>query len=306
MLPKLHKNTELNEIIKKSNTEYLQIKLSTNIEGRPINSGPAYHTKGISMMLHHILQPALQKVKHILKDTFDFVERVEKENQPGTKLVTWDIKALYTNISHDLFIEAISYWIDELENELPLLRRFSKEFILEGLRIILKFNFFYFDGKYRKQIKGTAMGTTFAVVGSDLVIAFLEVKMFVKLPEIYPRDFVDIFIRDYFRFLDDLFHKWLEMFDINPFEETLNEMDPNMRFILDNMSEKNNFLDVRMEMNEENDLMLDVYYKPTNSFGYLRYTSCHPYHTRKNINKLLFFVALKNMLSVNKFELRFP
>ena len=33
--------------------------------------------------------------------------------------------------------------------------------------------------------------------------------------------------------------------------------------------------------------MLDIYQKPTNSFGYLRYTSCHPPHTKKNIAKSL-------------------
>ena len=283
MLPKLHKNAELNRIIEESNTEYLHVKLSSNLEGRPICSGPAYHTRGISMILHHILHPALEKVEHILKDTFDFVERVEKFNETGTKLVSWDIKSLYTNIRHDLFHDAISYWIDRLRNELPLLSRFSKEFVLEGLRIILKFNYFYFNGKYIHQIKGTAMGTTFAVVGSNLVIGFLEVKMFVKLPDLYPRDFVDIFIRNYFRFLDDLFHKWLEQFDIQPFQQILDGMDRDLKFILDNMSAKNNFLDVKMKINEDNELMLDVYYKATNSFGYLRFTSCHPFHTRKNI-----------------------
>ena len=283
MLPKLHKNKELNEIIARSNVEYLQVKLVTNIEGRPICSGLAYHTKGILIMLHPILQPALEKIDHILKDTFDFVERVEKHNKPDTKLVSWDIKSLYTSINHELFYDAVSYWIDKLRNELPLLSRFSKEFVLEGLKIILKFNYFYFDKQYRHQIKGTAMGTTFAVVGSNLVLGFLEVKMFVKLPELYPRDFVDIFIRNYFRFLDDLFHKWLAMFNIQPFREILNGMDTDLKFIMDNMSEENNFLDVQMVIDEENNLQLDIYYKPTNSFGYLRFTSCHPYHTRKNI-----------------------
>ena len=283
MLPKLHKNTELNGIITRSNAEYLQVKLSSKIEGRPISSGPAYHTKGNSIILHHILQPALERIDHILKDTFDFVERVEKHNQPGTKLVSWDIKSLYTNINHELFHDAISYWIEKLREELPLLSRFSKEFIMEGLKIILKFNYFYFDKQYRHQIKGTAMGTTFAVVGSNLVIGFLEVRMFVRLPDLYPHDFVDIFIRNYFRFLDDLFHKWLSEFNIQPFGEILNDMDPDLKFIMDNMSEENNFLDVKMEINDENELEFDVYYKPTNSFGYLRFTSCHPYHTRKNI-----------------------
>ena len=55
------------------------------------------------------------------------------------------------------------------------------------------------------QIKGTEMGTKFAVVGSNLVVAYEEIKMFALIPQLYPQDFVDFFIRNYFRFLDDFF-----------------------------------------------------------------------------------------------------
>ena len=61
------------------------------------------------------------------------------------------------------------------------------------------------------------MGTIFAVVGSNLVVTCQEVKMFALLPQLYPEDFVDVFIRNYFRFLDDVFHRWLDIFDIEPF-----------------------------------------------------------------------------------------
>ena len=37
------------------------------------------------------------------------------------------------------------------------------------------------------QIKGTAMGTIFAVVGSNRIVAYFEEKMFAILPRIYPK-----------------------------------------------------------------------------------------------------------------------
>ena len=46
------------------------------------------------------------------------------------------------------------------------------------------------------------------------------------------------------------------------------------------------FLDVFTKITNK-ELVLDIYHKPTNSFGYLRYTSCHPPHTKKNIAKSL-------------------
>ena len=110
-----------------------------------------------------------------------------------------------------------SLLIEKLQDDLPLLRRFNKQFVLEGLSIILEFNYFYINGIYIHQIKGTAVGTKFAVVGSNLVVAYEKVKMLALLPQLHPQGFFDFFIRNYFRFLDDVFDKWLDNFDIEPF-----------------------------------------------------------------------------------------
>ena len=61
------------------------------------------------------------------------------------------------------------------------------------------------------------MGIKFAVVGSNFVVACKEIKLFALLPEVFPQDFFDFLSRNYFRFLDDIFHKWLENFDIKSF-----------------------------------------------------------------------------------------
>ena len=51
------------------------------------------------------------------------------------------------------------------------------------------------------------MGTKFAIVGRNLVVAYEKINMFALLPRLYSKDFVDFFICNYFRFLDDAFHK---------------------------------------------------------------------------------------------------
>ena len=48
------------------------------------------------------------------------------------------------------------------------------------------------------------MGTIFPAVGSNLTVAYFEEKMFAILPKIYPKDFVDFFICNYFQFLQDV------------------------------------------------------------------------------------------------------
>ena len=180
-------------------------------------------------------------------------------------------------------VTSFEYWIEKLQNDLPLLRRFNKQFILEARSIILEFNYFYINGTYIHQIKGITMGTKFGVVGSNLVVAYEEIKIFGLLPQLYPQDFVNFFIRNYFRLLDDVFHKWLDNFDIGPFYSMINNLDPDLKFIFENPSKSLNFLDIDIRI-VENNQVLDIHYKPTNSFNYLTYTSCHPPHTKSNMS----------------------
>ena len=94
-------------------------------------------------------------IKHILKGSFDFVDRIDTQCTVNTNLSTCDIKYLYTNIKHDVFYNAIKYWTDKFHDDIPFFSRFTKAFILEGLSIILKFNYFYINKQFFHQIKGT-------------------------------------------------------------------------------------------------------------------------------------------------------
>ena len=127
------------------------------------------------------------------------------------------------------------------------------------------------------------MGTIFAVVGSNLTVAYFEVKIFALLPQIYPRDFVDYFVCNYFRFLDDIFHTWLINFDIEPFYKLINELDIDLKFIFEKLTTDINFLDINIKI-VDNQLHFDIYHNSTNYFNYLKYNSCHPSHTKKNIS----------------------
>ena len=82
----------------------------------------------------------------------------------------------------------------------------------------------------------TAMGTKSTAVGSNLVVAYKEIKLFVLLPQIHPQDFADFLLRNYFRFLDDIFHKWLENFNIKQFYDLINSLDEDLKFIFENPS----------------------------------------------------------------------
>ena len=80
------------------------------------------------------------------------------------------------------------------------------------------------------------MGTKFAVGGSNLDFVYQEIKMSVLLPQLHPQDFVNFFIRNYYRFLDGVFHKWLANFDIEPFHSMINNFSPDLKFIFEDLS----------------------------------------------------------------------
>ena len=96
---------------------------------------------------------------------------------PDDSLVR-NIVSLYTNISHDLGIKAIISWLTKYPELIH--ERFSKEFILESIKIILENNNFYFNDKMYTQVRGTAMGTKFAPTYATLVLAYLEEKLYVQ------------------------------------------------------------------------------------------------------------------------------
>ena len=126
ILPKLHKSKELNDTIMAKNSENINADKILIIEGRPIVAGPYYHTSAVSQMLHVIMEPTLSFTKHILKDSFEFIGRIDTQCTVNTILSTCDIKSLCTNIKHDVFYKASEYWIDKFHDDILLLSRFTK------------------------------------------------------------------------------------------------------------------------------------------------------------------------------------
>ena len=91
------------------------------------------------------------------------------------------------------------------------------------------------------------MGTKFAVVGSNFVVVYKEIKLFSLLPQVYPQNFVDFMLQNYFGFLDDIFHKWLENFDIKKFYDLIDSLDEDLKLICENPSRFLNFPDIQLK-----------------------------------------------------------
>ena len=110
MLSKLYKSKKINEIIPKQQCEYINNENSVIVKARPIVDGTVYRTSGISEILHAFIEPCLEVISHIVIDSFNFKNRLDKHCPNGTTLSTCDIKSLYTlfNLHIVCFIQQLN------------------------------------------------------------------------------------------------------------------------------------------------------------------------------------------------------
>ena len=307
-LPKVHKSKQINEKCKSANSGYVEItdKIS-DLKLRPIVAGPSCHTHRLSNLIDILLRPYMEHVTSYLRDTTDFLNNLPDTIPKDTILTSFDIEALYSNIPHKLGLEAIKYWIEKYPNTLN--SRFSKEFILDGIKFILENNIFCFNDTFYRQEKGTAMGTKFAPVYATLTIGYLEEKLYTIIETNYDTKFQRYLKKYWKRFLDDCFVPWTKSEEeLIKFHSVLNNLHNDIRFTLEYDQNEQPFLDV-MVRNKGGKIETDIFYKETDSKQYLLFSSCHPRHTKINIpynlaRRLKTIISEENVLINRMTELK--
>ena len=155
-----------------SSTQIVQMNDITDLKLRPILAGPQCLTQRLSNLIHLALRPLTKRLISYLRNTMDFLIRLH-EHIPGDMiLASFDVESLYSNIPHDLGLDAIKFWLKKHPEDLH--RRFTDNFILDSIEFNLQNNTFYFNGEHYRQRKGTAMWTKFAPVYATLVICYIE------------------------------------------------------------------------------------------------------------------------------------
>ena len=202
-----------------------------DLKGRPIIAGPNSPTQHLSELLEKILSPLVPYLKSYIKDDWDFRKKLPSHFNYNCSLYSCDIVSLYSNITHDLGLTALEYWIEKCRNNIP--KRFSKQFILESAAFILMNNNFKFNATMFAQLIGTAMGTTFAPPYAYLAIGFLEAKLYPSLQTNFSSDLAIIITNGFLRFMDDGFIPWPNNADIDIFKTLLNDIDTRIEFTLE-------------------------------------------------------------------------
>ena len=290
--PKIHKSKEIIDAMKCSNSLYIHLKTPEDLKGRAIVGGPQSPTQHLSELLEKLLSPLVPHLKSYVKDDWHFLRKFPRQLDPNCKLYSCDVVNLYTNISHDLGLKALRYWIDRMRHLIP--DRFTTLFILEAAAFVLEHNNFCFDKRMFVQLIGTAIGTKFAPPYACLAMGFLEeTKLYPHLKRTLEPDLYEFLLNLFLRYMDDGIVALPPSIDIKFFEDSLQSMDPNISFTLEEAtvsvndiggkSQVLNYLDVNVIMQKDGMVETDVYYKETNSHDYLDFFSHHPNHTKENI-----------------------
>ena len=283
-LPKIHKSKLIKEKLKSTADECLNLKSPSDLSLRIILGGKFNPTVNLADLIDEILKPYLSLVSSGVQDVFHFIDRIptfEPCEMPFMQMWSVDIKDMYPSLHIDLGLEAVSYWVDRYPTKLPT--GITKQFILDALTLVLNNNYGYFDGKYYKQIQGTATGIKVAPTYADLIMGYLEIKLYFKLKLELGEPVARYFCKHYRRYLDDGQIMWdtrLGEFEI--LLSRMNEMHPAIKFISEFGEQSLNFLNITI-LKKGNGFTTQIFNKETESDTYLPYKSSHPHHTKINI-----------------------
>ena len=237
-------------------------------------------TSHLSNLIDILIKPLITFVRSNLRDSTEFINKLPGNVPNETILNSFDITGLYANIPHDLGIKAIKCWLTLYPGNIP--RRLLREFVIEGINLILNNNTFVFNDTTFLQKKGTEMGIKMAPSYATLVLGYLEENI-IKQKK-YSEIWTGSYIKDnWFRYLNDCFINWIFVEDkLRQFHILLNSLDPNIQFTIEQSTKQLVFLD-RLMKKDNDRLSTDIYYKATDTRQYLDYTSNHPRHIKRNI-----------------------
>ena len=184
-------------------------------------------------------------------------------------LCTIDVVGLYPNIPHEEGLIAITKALDTRKD-----KTISADSLIELAECVLKNNICEHDKYVFKQLKGTAIETKMAPPYAIIFMDSLEKE---TLSNSLLKPLV------WWRYIDDIFMVWENgEEELKKFLETLNCCHPTIKLTVEYSRAKINFLDITV-MKKGNQLVTDLYVKPTDTHQYLHASSCHVSRYKKSI-----------------------
>ena len=266
-------------------------------EVRPIISGINSATYTISKFVDYLLAPIAESQSTYIRDSTDIILKLQNLTLPDNALlVAIDIKAMYTNIDHDMAIEAASEAYKNRQVNYNI-KPIPNSYLVKLLTLILKNNTFKFNGLNYKQIVGLMMGSPCSVSLANISIHPLETS-FLKSA----KNFLC-----FFRFIDDIFAiSTSSRAELQDQIQTLNTLHPNLKFTAEISETSVNFLDITIykgnDFNVTKKLSTKIYTKPCDTAQYIMPSSTHSPATFKGFIYGEFLRYARNTSEKDEFD----
>jgi len=252
--------------------------------GRMITSGCGSPTERLSTWCEYHLKPLMKKLPYRLEDTSHFIrkviqyneKRLEEDNPDPIIVCSWDIEAMYPNITNDLGLTACRELLDRRDSLVP-----TTDCIVDAIRITLEENIARFGEKVVKQCDGTAMGPHHACSYAD---AAADLAIDQKVMDGNFNPFFHL-VDDWSRFRDDIMCMWKgSVEELQEFHTWINNLHPRLKFTMEYSTSSIVFLDLRVSTGGPM-VLTQMYSKSSDTHAYLMPESCHPTHVCRNIPK---------------------
>jgi len=221
--------------------------------------------------LSDVLAP-LHHHSTVVRDTFSFVNEIQRNDLRGCVVASFDVKSLFTNIpskfNTNLIIKSL------FQDGCTQIQGISQTQMKKLLKWICQSTTFQFNGKYCKQIDGVAMGSRIAPLLADVIISYVRDQALTKI-NVKNKPIV------LWRYLDDIFVAVKDMNALDIFFNTLNSVPNNITFTKElECGDSLAFLDVLIEKSQTG-IQTTTYRKPTHSGLYTHWTSFIPHHQKE-------------------------
>ena len=243
------------------------------VVGRPICAYNNYVFERASKWLHHLLHPVLLSKKQHLKDSLTLVKDLAHHTFPKTcTLFSFDVVSLYPSIPTT---EGLLVFKKSISHHFP---PHKTKIIMSVAELILRNNFLSFNNAFWLQIKGTAMGSNFAVVYACLFLSQLEDdNLAFQTPQLlYYKRYIDDAI-GVWEGSPDTLHTFLHQYGV-PLQQHIrieSTTSPKEITILDVVFFKGPYF------KEFGILDTACHQKPLNAYMYLPWKSSHPIAHKK-------------------------
>lgn len=255
------------------------------IASRPIAGCNETITNPVSVFLDAYLQPILRQVPTFVASSMDVVRTLETHTFPeGSVIMCLDVDALYPSIPIALGAEYVRRYLI-----FKGMDGHDAALIHDLFLWVLNNNYLAFGDRYYRQIKGTAMGTSCAVVFATLFMAYLEEVLLHRVERpLSPRGgappgfryTIDPLLN--FRYIDDLLIIHRNVLDAEYHRDCLNALCPAIRLTGTITADGGAFLDLWVYKGERfrasGRMDTRIYQKATNKYLYLCPATYHPRH----------------------------